>query len=69
MQPLDGPKYRVVELMKDGSTQPFPSEDWANGPETGKVGLSSVIGIDSTKEGVVWVLDIGSSEAPAQIVA
>lgn len=69
MQPLDGPKYRVVELMKDGSTQPFPSEDWADGPETGKVGLSSVIGIDSTKDGVVWILDMGGSEAPAQIVA
>ncbi|WP_096086387.1 L-dopachrome tautomerase-related protein [Agaribacterium haliotis] len=69
MQPLDGPKYRVVELMKDGSTKPFPSEDWADGPETGKVGLSSVIGIDSTEDGVVWMLDMGSPEASAQIVA
>lgn len=69
MQPLDGPKYRVVELMKDGSMIPFPNEDWATGPETGKVGFSSVIGINSTDEGVVWLLDMGSDDAPAQIVA
>lgn len=69
MQPLDAPKFRVVELMEDGSTKPFPTKDWADGPETGEVGLSSVIGIDSTEDGVVWILDMGSADAPAQIVA
>ncbi|GDY25096.1 periplasmic protein [Agarivorans sp. Toyoura001] len=69
MQPLDTPEFRVVELMKDGSTQPYPTQDWANGPEKGEVGFSSVIGIDSTKDGVVWILDMGSADAPAQIVA
>ncbi|MDO6762367.1 L-dopachrome tautomerase-related protein [Agarivorans sp. 1_MG-2023] len=69
MQPLDAPEFRVVELMQDGSTQPYPTQDWANGPEKGEVGFSSVIGIDSTKDGVVWILDMGSADAPAQIVA
>jgi len=69
MQPLDNPTYRVVELLKDGSTVPFPTKDWADGPDKGKVGLSAVIGIDSTKDGVVWILDMGSATAPAQIVA
>ena len=69
MHPLEAPQYRVVELMKDGSTRPFPNVDWADGPEKGKVGLSSVIGIDSTANGVVWILDMGSASAPAQIVA
>ncbi|REG79551.1 L-dopachrome tautomerase-related protein [Marinomonas pollencensis] len=69
MQPLDNPTYRVVELLKDGSTVPFPTKDWADGPDKGKVGLSAVIGIDSTQDGVVWILDMGSATAPAQIVA
>lgn len=69
MHPLENPKYRVVELMKDGSTTPFPNKDWADGPEIGKLGLSSVIGIDSTEDGVVWILDMGSAKSPAQIVA
>ncbi|WP_255558009.1 major royal jelly family protein [Photobacterium sp. WH24] len=69
MHPLENPKYRVMELLDDGTTRPFPTEDWADGPELGEVGLSSVIGIDSTKEGTVWMLDMGSATTPAQIVA
>ncbi|MCG9784544.1 major royal jelly family protein [Vibrio brasiliensis] len=69
MHPLENPKYRVMELLDDGTTRAFPTEDWADGPELGEVGLSSVIGIDSTKDGTVWMLDMGSASAPAQIVA
>ncbi|MGR5165737.1 L-dopachrome tautomerase-related protein [Vibrio astriarenae] len=69
MQPLDAPTLRVVELMKDGSVKPFPTQDWADGPETGEVGLTSVIGIDSTSDGIVWLLDMGSAETPTQIIA
>ncbi|WP_261396911.1 major royal jelly family protein [Photobacterium rosenbergii] len=69
MQPLDAPELRVVELLKDGTTKAFPNQDWADGPEKGDVGFSSVIGIDSTPDGVVWILDMGSENAPAQIVA
>ncbi|MGL6260302.1 L-dopachrome tautomerase-related protein [Vibrio sp. WXL210] len=69
MQPLDAPEYRVVELLPDGSTKPYPTQDWADGPEQGEVGLSSVIGIDNTGNGLVWILDMGSASAPAQIIA
>ncbi|MGR5542616.1 L-dopachrome tautomerase-related protein, partial [Vibrio campbellii] len=55
--------------MKDGSVKPFPTQDWADGPETGEVGLTSVIGIDSTSDGIVWLLDMGSAETPTQIIA
>lgn len=68
-QPLDAPELRVVELMADGSLQPFPNRDWADGPEKGDVGFSSVIGIDTTEDGVVYILDMGSETAPAQVVA
>ena len=69
MQPLDNPEYRVVELMSNGSTKPFPNVDWADGPDKGDVGFASVIGIESTPDGVVWILDMGSKNSPAQIVA
>ncbi|MFS1428813.1 hypothetical protein LMH73_017125 [Vibrio splendidus] len=55
MQPLDAPELRVAELMKDGSTKAFPTQDWADGPDKGEVGLASVIGIDSTDDGFVGV--------------
>lgn len=69
MHPLDGPKYRVVEVMANGAKKPFPNLDWADGPDAGEVGFSAVIGIHSDSKGIVWVLDMGSEKAPAQLVA
>lgn len=69
MHPLDAPKLRVVEVMANGTKQPFPTLDWADGPETGSVGFTSVIGVHSDSQGIVWVLDMGSETTPAQLVA
>ncbi|MEH6347381.1 MAG: L-dopachrome tautomerase-related protein [Bermanella sp.] len=68
-QPLDGPSLRVVEILPDGSKIPFPNLDWADGPESGKVGISATIGVASDKHGVVWILDMGGKNSPAQIIA
>lgn len=54
------PTYRVVEVLADGSTQPFPSEEWASAPGPGGVGMQAVLGIHSDPVGVVWMLDNGS---------
>lgn len=69
MQPLDGPKLRVVEVMADGSKRPFPTLDWADGPENGSVGIASIIGIDTDSEGIVWMLDMGAKDVAAKLVA
>ncbi|WP_444930679.1 L-dopachrome tautomerase-related protein [Microbulbifer sp. SSSA002] len=69
MHPLDAPKLKVVEVMANGSKQPFPNLDWADGPEHGKVGFASVIGIHSDSKGIVWILDMGDENTPTQIVA
>lgn len=69
MHPLDGPKIRVVEVMANGSKKPFPTQDWADGPELGKVGLASVIGVHSDSNGVVWILDMGAKGTPAKLIA
>lgn len=69
MHPLDAPKYRVVEVMANGSKQPFPTTDWADGPEIGAVGFSAVLGIHSDSKGIVWMLDMGGDKGPVQIVA
>ncbi|APD93663.1 hypothetical protein BM523_06395 [Alteromonas mediterranea] len=69
MHPLDNPKLKIVEVMANGSKQPFPNLDWADGPETGDVGFSAVIGIHSDSQGTVWMLDMGSETSPAKLVA
>ncbi|SFG83032.1 L-dopachrome tautomerase-related protein [Neptunomonas qingdaonensis] len=68
-QPLDGPSLRVVEVKPDGSKVPFPTLDWADGPEKGKVGITATIGITTASNDVVWILDMGGTNTPAQLVA
>lgn len=59
MQPIDNPQFRVVELLPNGSTTPFPNENWASAVGSDGVGLQAVIGIRSDKNGIVWMLDMG----------
>lgn len=68
-QPLDGPTIRVVEVLADGTKVPFPTLDWADGPEIGDVGITATIGIMADSNDVVWMLDMGGPDTPAQFVA
>ncbi|KFA94931.1 L-dopachrome tautomerase-related protein [Vibrio sp. ER1A] len=69
MHPLDNPTYSVIEVMANGTKRPFPTVDWADGPNIGKVGMTAVIGIHSDKRGIVWMLDMGDDQHPTQLVA
>lgn len=53
------PHYRVVEVLSDGTTKPFPNEEWATEPGKDGIGLNSVIGIQSDQQGIIWMLDNG----------
>lgn len=61
--------YHVVEVMEDGSTRPFPNEEWSTAPDDNGIGLSAVIGVQSDRRGVVWIIDVGSGELPPKLVA
>lgn len=67
-QPLDGPTLRVVEVAPDGAKRPFPTQDWADGPDIGNVGIAATIGIDTDSHGVVWILDMGDQNHSPQLV-
>ncbi|MDY7096714.1 MAG: L-dopachrome tautomerase-related protein [Pseudomonadota bacterium] len=67
-QPLDNPELRVVELKADGTKAPFPTLDWADGPEKGEVGFAATLGIKSDSNGVVWILDMGGGSTNPQLV-
>src|SRR4028118_1652410 len=51
--------YHVVEVMEDGSTQPFPNEEWSTAPDEEGVGLSAVIGVRADRRGGVWLMGLG----------
>ncbi len=57
---LYDPLYRVIEVLPDGTVKPFPNEQWATEPGEDDVGLSSVLGIRSDLNGIIWMLDNGS---------
>ena len=61
--------YRVVEVLEDGDTRPFPNEEWSTAPGEDGVGLSAVIGVQSDRRGVVWILDMGGGGLPPKLVA
>ncbi len=52
-----GPELRVVEVMPDGSTVPYPTEDWARAPSEDGDGLNGVLGLRADREGILWMLD------------
>jgi hypothetical protein len=61
--------YRVVEVLEDGGTRPFPNDAWSTAPDEDGVGLSAVIGVQSDRRGVVWILDMGDEGLPPKLVA
>ncbi|WP_171133132.1 MULTISPECIES: SMP-30/gluconolactonase/LRE family protein [unclassified Ruegeria] len=52
-----GPELRVVEVMPDGTTKPYPTEEWARAPVEDGDGLRGVLGLRADREGILWMLD------------
>lgn len=52
-----GPELRVVEVMPDGRTKPYPTAAWARAPKDDGDGLRGVLGLRADREGILWMLD------------
>ncbi len=64
-----GAPLRVVEVKPDRSVTPFPNEAWSSKPNKQGIGLNTVLGLRSDKNGVIWMLDRSSGEGqPGKIV-
>ena len=59
---------KVVELLKDGSTKPYPTEAWAHAPAGSTSGLHGVLGINVDAEGILWLLDTSSPEHAGRLI-
>lgn len=64
------PEWKIMELVA-GELLPYPNEAWAKEPEQGSsVGVTSVLGLRSDRNGVLWLLDHGSrGREQSQLVA
>jgi sugar lactone lactonase YvrE len=59
MSALSSPKVNVREILKDGTTRAFPNKKWSEKPGPDGVGITKTIGIRSTSDGTIWILDMG----------
>ena len=63
-----GPELRIVELLPDGSTRPYPTEDWARAPEGDGPGLHGVLGLRADRAGILWMLDGQGEDRAGRVV-
>ncbi|SHH80659.1 L-dopachrome tautomerase-related protein [Cognatishimia maritima] len=52
-----GLDLRMAEVFADGSTRPYPDEDWARAPNGKGLGLNGVLGLQVDRSGILWMLD------------
>jgi len=65
-----GSSTRVAEITKDEKVYPFPNKAMSTTEGKGPIKLDSVLGIQSDKDGIVWMLDNGRrSETTPKLVA
>ncbi|GJM14986.1 MAG: periplasmic protein [Thermodesulfobacteriota bacterium] len=68
MQPIDSPEIKVVEVLSDGTTRPFPNEKWATAVDEDGIGMQAVIGVVADTNGMVWMLDMGGDGQAPKLV-
>ncbi len=68
VHPFDNPIYKVMELLPDGTTKPYPNEKWAAAPSAGGVGLSAVIHLKVLKN-LLYILDNGDKRTQPKLMA
>lgn len=61
---------KVVELLQDGSTKPYPTEQWAHAPtdDRNNIGLHGVLGINADPKGILWMLDTSSPDHSGRLI-
>lgn len=64
-----GEALRVVEVLPDGSTKPYPDERWSRLPEGDGPGLYGVLGLNVDRNGVLWLLDGAAEDHAGRLVA
>ena len=67
---FQSPSVRVVEITPEGKVHSFPNQSMSTTGGKGSLKLDSVLGLQSDKKGVVWMLDNGRrGETTPKLVA
>ncbi|MEM9012466.1 MAG: L-dopachrome tautomerase-related protein [Pseudomonadota bacterium] len=52
-----GPELKLVELLPDGTTRPYPTAAWASALGDDGVGLHAPLGLQVDTSGILWVIN------------
>ncbi|PZD71066.1 hypothetical protein C1752_08269 [Acaryochloris thomasi RCC1774] len=63
------PTHHVLEVMKDGSTQPYPTPAWSGAPTGDGPGLNDVLGLQVDRNGILWMLDGQAKSQAGRLIA
>ncbi|MEM7049024.1 MAG: L-dopachrome tautomerase-related protein [Acidobacteriota bacterium] len=63
-----GQPIKVVELLEDGSTRPYPNATWAFAPKDGGNGLYGVLGLNVDSKGILWLLDTSGENRAGRLI-
>lgn len=64
-----GQPVKLVELLDDGTTRPYPDAVWAYAPASdGSNGLYDVLGLNVDKDGILWLLDSSAADHAGRLV-
>lgn len=70
VSPDEKPQNRVIEVSKSGESKPFPNVSIGQGAPGESLVLDAIKGMQTDKQGNVWMLDNGRrSELPPKVVA
>ncbi|WP_158969847.1 L-dopachrome tautomerase-related protein [Paraglaciecola sp. L3A3] len=64
-----GKSLRIVELLPDGTTKPYPNENWAYAAQSRESGgLYGVLGLNIDANGILWMLDTSGPDHAGRLV-
>lgn len=65
-----GQALKMVELLADGATRPYPNSAWAYTPDShSNTGLYGVLGLNVDAQGILWMLDTSGQDRAGRLVA
>jgi sugar lactone lactonase YvrE len=67
MHPIDNADIAIMKVDKNGNHSPFPNKEWASKPNNG-IGIANAIGIRTSEENKLYILDMGNEFNQAKIV-
>ncbi|OJJ23117.1 hypothetical protein BKI52_01840 [marine bacterium AO1-C] len=68
MHPLDGANVSLMKIDKNGNRSVYPNKTWASNPNGLGEGIANAIGIQVTKNDLLYVLDWGNKTSEPRVV-